>query len=109
MSATSTRIKFLLLELMIVSACCNIKQQPSDVFLGFFPCVPGSMNMTTQEDAQSCDLFVYPAVQLALDEVMAAANGIEQRRLGLDAVVTKNFNNSVDFSEVSCVNVIPES
>ncbi len=43
--------------------------EPTDLFTGFFPCVPDTNSIHTQEDAQSCDLFVYAAVQLALERV----------------------------------------
>ena len=55
--------------------------------MGFFPCVPGSVNISTQEDAQNCDLFVYAAVQLALDRVEEELER-DQRRLDLFSVVT---------------------
>ena len=50
--------------------------------------------MSTQRDAQSCDLFVYAAVQLALEELK------KETRLALDSVVTKDFNGT-EFSNVS--------
>lgn len=40
---------------------------PTDQFTGFFPCTPRSHSIITQKDAQSCDLFVYAAVQLAIE------------------------------------------
>ena len=43
--------------------------------------------MSTQEDAQNCDLFVYAAVQLALDRVEEELER-DQRRLHLSSVVT---------------------
>ncbi len=49
--------------------CLESKYQKTNLFTGFFPCVPDTSNISTQEDAQSCDLFVYAAVQLALERV----------------------------------------
>ena len=92
----TTWILSLFLELMIVCTCSDASEQLPDVFLGFFPCVPGSVNMSTQEDAQRCDLFVYAAVQLALVKLK---NEIVQK-ISLDPVVTKDFNNS-EVSDVS--------
>lgn len=93
-STISTWILSSFLELLMVCTCSDASQQPPDVFLGFFPCVPGSTKMSTQRDAQSCDLFVYAAVQLALEELK------KETRLALDSVVTKDFNGT-EFSNVS--------
>ena len=90
---TKETLIYLFLGLLIASTGSgsvtldNSLQLPTDIFTGFFPCVPGSVNMSTQEDAQNCDLFVYAAVQLALDRVEEELKR-EQRRLHLSSVVT---------------------
>ena len=91
----STPFLYFFLGFLIVSTCSDGSLQPTDLFTGFFPCVPGSMNMSTQEDAQSCDLFVYAAVQLALDRVEEELDS-EQRRLSFSSVVTKTSCNETE-------------
>ncbi len=66
-----------LVELLLLLVTSTISEdivqptiyEPTDLFTGFFPCVPDTNSIHTQEDAQSCDLFVYAAVQLALERV----------------------------------------
>ncbi len=70
--------------------------QPTDLFSGFFPCLPNTSNISTQEDAQSCDLFVYAAVQLALEKV----NGELDIRLS-PIVLPSDSRNSNGVVEVS--------
>ena len=57
--------------------------------------------MSTQEDAQSCDLFVYAAVQLALDRVgeEMERDHLDQGRLALSSVVTGRYSHSKSASE----------
>ncbi len=62
-------VPFLIVVILHVSFITSKDIQPTHLFSGFFPCLPDTNNMSTQEDAQSCDLFVYAAVQLALDRV----------------------------------------
>ncbi len=72
--------------------------QPTDLFSGFFPCLPDTNNISTQEDAQSCDLFVYVAVQLALDKIRSSEELSNRGRLEISALETNNSDTIIDVS-----------
>ncbi len=60
---------FLFLAVILSIQVSSSEDISTNYFTGSFPCLPNSSNISTQEDAQSCDLFVYAAVQLALERV----------------------------------------
>ena len=81
-----------------------IYSQPTDLFTGFFPCVPDTNSIHTQEDAQSCDLFVYAAVQLALDKITSSGEVDENgTRLGVLSLEIGNSETIMDVSSL-CLN-----
>ncbi len=68
-------------------------------FIGFFPCLPNTGNISTQEDAQSCDIFVYAAVKLALDKIRANF----RKQSELESVILElETSNSENIIDVSC-------
>lgn len=67
-----------LLVTLIKSAATQQSLATSFLFQAFFPCTPHSHSIITQEDAQSCDLFLYAAVQLAIEQ---GAEGIWAKKL----------------------------
>ncbi len=78
------------LLLSLVHLVCTKKDKPTNLFEAFFPCLPGP-RISTQEDTQSCDLFIYAAVQLALERV-------NQSNINLHSTVTRN---SIEYADSS--------
>lgn len=72
------------LFILLLHASTEIVEQPTDLFTVYFPCTPETSTMITQQDAQSCDLFVYAAVQLALDKAVEE-NGLRIAVTSIDA------------------------
>ncbi len=80
-----------------------IYSQPTDLFTGFFPCVPDTNSIHTQEDAQSCDLFVYAAVQLALNKIISSGE-VDENGTWL-GVLSLEMGNSETIMDVSSLHV----
>ncbi len=70
-----------LLLSLVVHIVCTKENKPTNLFEAFFPCLPGP-NIRTQENAQSCDLFTYAAVQLALERVNQSSINLSSTETG---------------------------